>query len=130
MNKYLKYLILFILLCSLIFIYFYKDIKGTKINNDIKENKENVTLIEFMTLTCPACKELAPIIEDIKKEYGEKVNIKVVDANKNRELASKYEIMYVPTLIFLDKDGNLYKKEVGVMPKDKIIDIFKEMGVK
>lgn len=131
MNKFFKYLVLIILLCSITFIFFYKDILSSKKTETETKTITGVpTMLEFMTLTCPACKELAPTIEKIKKEYSSRVNIKVINANIQQDLASKYEIMYVPTLIFLDKDGNVYKKQVGVMSKENIEEIFKEMGVK
>lgn len=54
-----------------------------------------------------------PILEELEKKYGDKVEFKVVDVDENQELASKYGIHAVPTLI-IQKDGTEVKRFMGV----------------
>jgi len=73
----------------------------------------NVILMDFYADWCGPCKMQDPIIEELKKKFGDKVEFKKVDVDTNYELASKYTIHAVPTLI-LEKDGTLFKRYVGV----------------
>lgn len=72
-----------------------------------------VVLIDFSAEWCGPCKMQDPIIEELKKKFQGKVEFRKVDVDANYELASKYAIHAVPTLV-LEKDGVLLKRYVGV----------------
>ncbi len=72
-----------------------------------------VVLMDFFAEWCGPCKMQDPIIEDLKKKLGDKIEFKKIDVDANYELASKYTIHAVPTLI-LEKDGSIFKRYVGV----------------
>ncbi len=72
-----------------------------------------VVLMDFFAEWCGPCKMQDPILEELKKKFQDKVEFKKVDVDTNNELASKYTIHAVPTLI-LEKDGKLFKRYVGV----------------
>ncbi len=72
-----------------------------------------VVLMDFYAEWCGPCKMQDPIMEELKKKLGDKVEFKKVDVDTNMELATKYTIHAVPTLI-LEKDGTLFKRYVGV----------------
>ncbi len=72
-----------------------------------------VVLMDFFAEWCGPCKMQDPIIEELKKKFQDKIEFKKVDVDTNFELASKYTIHAVPTLI-LEKDGTLFKRYVGV----------------
>ncbi len=72
-----------------------------------------VVLMDFYAEWCGPCKMQDPIMEELKKKFGDKVEFKKVDVDTNMELATKYTIHAVPTLI-LEKDGTLFKRYVGV----------------
>lgn len=69
--------------------------------------------MDFYAEWCGPCKMQDPIMEELKKKLGDKVEFKKVDVDTNMELATKYTIHAVPTLI-LEKDGTLFKRYVGV----------------
>ncbi len=73
----------------------------------------NVVLIDFMAEWCGPCKMQDPILDDIKKKFDGKVEFKKIDVDNNNELANKYKVMAVPTLI-IEKDGKILKQFVGV----------------
>jgi thioredoxin 1 len=72
-----------------------------------------VVLMDFYAEWCGPCKMQDPINEEIKKKFGDKIEFKKVDVDTNYELAAKYTVHAVPTLI-LEKDGTLFKRYVGV----------------
>jgi thiol-disulfide isomerase/thioredoxin len=79
---------------------------------------------------CMQCKMQAETLERIRKAYGGKVTIRMVNAGKEQALMSRYEVTLVPTLLFLDASGNVVLKKVGPMGYDAIRDQLSRMGVK
>ncbi len=81
------------------------------INEEKKENK--VVVMDFMADWCGPCKLQDPIIEELKKKYGNKVEFKKINIDNDSRLAEKYLIRAVPTLI-IEKNGDIFRKHVGV----------------
>lgn len=80
-------------------------------NAMIQENKP--TLVDFFATWCGPCRVQAPILEEVKKRVGDMANIIKVDIDQNSELASKYRVQSVPTLIMF-KNGEAIWRAVGV----------------
>ncbi len=72
-----------------------------------------VVLMDFFAEWCGPCKMQDPINEEIKKKFGDRIEFKKIDVDTDQELAIKYTIHAVPTLI-LEKDGVLFKRYTGV----------------
>jgi thioredoxin 1 len=81
--------------------------------------KNNLVLIDFWAAWCMPCKMLEPTIEEISKEYKDKVFVGKVDIDHNRELASRFGIMSIPTVL-LFKKGQVADMIVGAVPKSEI----------
>lgn len=81
----------------------------------IQENKP--TLVDFFATWCGPCKMQAPILEEVKKNVGDKANIIKVDIDKNEELARKYNVQSIPTLIMF-KNGEAVWRAVGLQQQD------------
>ncbi|MBF0117760.1 MAG: thioredoxin fold domain-containing protein [Desulfobacterales bacterium] len=92
-------------------------------------SKGIVTMIDLGAKKCIPCKMMAPIIEELKKEYQGKASIIFIDVWENREEASKYKINAIPTQIFFDKDGKEVNRHIGFMDKKSIINVLEKLGV-
>jgi len=73
-------------------------------------------LVDFWAEWCGPCKMIAPIVEELAKEYEGKVKIGKVDVDANSKTATTYGIMSIPTLIFF-KDGKVADQVVGALSK-------------
>jgi thioredoxin 1 len=85
-------------------------------------------LWDFWATWCPPCKELKPTIEALEKEYAGRIEIRSIDVDQNKDLAQKYGIQAIPTLVLLDAKGTELSRFVGLVPKDTILGRFKAHG--
>lgn len=72
-------------------------------------------IIDFYATWCGPCKALSPLIEKLANEYEGRVKVLKVDVDKNEALAQAARIMSIPTLFFIDREGNI-ERHVGGMP--------------
>lgn len=89
--------------------------------NDTKK----IVLLDFFATWCGPCKMLSPILEDLKKEY-ENIDFYKVDVDESRELAAKYHINSMPTLIFL-KNGKEIERFIGWRSKEELSRIIENI---
>jgi thioredoxin 1 len=85
-------------------------------------------LWDFWATWCPPCKQLKPTIEALEKEYEGKIEIKSIDTDQNQDLAKKFNVQAIPTLVFLDAKGNELSRIVGLVSRDTIVGRFKAHG--
>lgn len=76
-------------------------------------------LVDFWAAWCTPCRMIAPIIEELAKEYDNKVKIGKVDVDENSDTASRYGIMSIPTLVFFKK-GRAMEQIVGALNKSEL----------
>ncbi len=88
-------------------------------------NTEKPVLIDFSAEWCGPCKMLAPILKQVKDSLGDRITIIKIDVDKNQELASKYQVRGVPTMVLYQNGKQLWRQS-GVLTKDQIIKIILE----
>lgn len=90
--------------------------------NDFEKliNESKPTLVDFFATWCVPCKMQSPIIEEVKNEIGDKANVVKVDIDKNRALATQYNVQSIPTLI-LFVSGEPVWRAVGLQQRDALV---------
>ena len=98
-----------------------KPVTITDANFESEVIKSNIpVLIDFWATWCGPCKAIAPIVEDLAKEYDGKVKIGKVDVDDNQQTAIKYGIRSIPTILIM-KNGKVNDTIVGAVPKAQIV---------
>ncbi len=84
-------------------------------------NADGPVLIDYWAEWCGPCKMIAPILEELSVEYGEKLTIAKLNIDENPETPPKYGIRGIPTLM-LFKNGNVEATKVGAVSKSQLAD--------
>ena len=88
----------------------------TDVNFNELLNSGKPLVIDFWAEWCGPCRMVAPIIEELAEEYGDRVLIGKMDVDKNDEVCSQFGIRNIPTILFF-KNGQLVDKQVGAAQK-------------
>ena len=86
----------------------------------------NPVLVDFWAEWCGPCRALAPVLDEVATELGEKVTVVKVNVDENGDLAQQYGIRGIPTMIFF-KNGQAAKTLVGLQPKEEIKKSLQEL---
>ena len=92
--------------------------------NDLIKSK-NPVLVDFFADWCAPCKMMKPILEELKKEVGDSARIVKIDVVQNEELAVKYHILSVPTLMIF-KNGEPIWRQSGVMQAEDLKEVIQK----
>lgn len=86
-------------------------------------------LLDLGAKKCIPCKMMAPLLEELAKEYKGKMDVVFIDVWENPGAGEKYGIQSIPTQILYDADGKEFFRHVGFYPKEDILAKFKEKGI-
>tara|TARA_A100001015_G_scaffold149580_1_gene165905 strand:- start:1291 stop:1587 length:297 start_codon:yes stop_codon:yes gene_type:complete len=82
-------------------------------------NDPKPVLIDFYAEWCGPCKMMPPILKELKEKMGETLRIIKIDVDKNQQIASKYQVRGVPSLMLM-KEGSVLWKQSGVMDANSL----------
>jgi thioredoxin 1 len=88
-------------------------------------NSDKPTLVDFYADWCGPCKAMSPIIEQTKQELGSDATILKINVDNNTDVAKKYGIRSIPTLIIF-KEGNVVWRQSGIPQKELIVETVKK----
>lgn len=80
-----------------------------------------LVMVDFWAAWCGPCRMVSPIVDELSTEYGGRVKVMKLNTDENPEVAGRYQIMGIPTLMFF-KDGNVVDKLVGALSKGQYKD--------
>jgi len=86
-------------------------------------------LVDLGADKCIPCKMMAPILEELKKDYAGTINVKFIDVWKEPDRAKEYGITIIPTQIFFDASGKELFRHEGFFSKEDILGKWKEFGI-
>jgi len=86
-------------------------------------------LVDFGANSCLPCRQMRPVLKEVRTEYSEKAKILVIDVYKNQNLAREHKVLMLPTLVFFDSKGKEAFRHVGILEKEKIVAKLKEIGM-
>ncbi len=84
-------------------------------------------LVDFWAAWCGPCRTVGPVVEELAGEYKGKIKVAKLDVDSNKEVASKYGVRGIPTLM-LFKDGQVVDQIVGAVPKSRIKELLDKVS--
>jgi len=95
-------------------------------NKEWKFEGEKPCIIDFYADWCGPCKMVAPVLEELAKDYEGKINVFKVNTEVEQELASAFGIRSIPSFLFVPADGQP-QMAMGALPKETFIKAFKDV---
>lgn len=84
---------------------------------------EKPVLVDFWASWCGPCRMLAPVVEEIDKEYGDKIKVCKVNVDDEPKLADRFKINAIPTILVF-KNGEIVNKSMGYKKKEDLLKLF------
>ena len=82
---------------------------------------EKLVIVDFWATWCGPCRMLSPLLDEVEAEMADKVEVVKVNVDDADEIAMRFRIMSIPTLLFF-KNGAIVDRSVGAMPKSALVD--------
>jgi len=96
---------------------------STEFNTLIQAEKP--VLVDFFATWCGPCQVLGPVLKQVKDQLGDQIKIVKIDVDKNQELASRWQVRGVPTMVLFQNGKQLWRQS-GVLSKEQILQVFAE----
>jgi len=95
------------------------DITDATFETEVLQSDRPV-VVDFWATWCGPCKMIAPILEEVARDMGDKVKIAKLDVDNNNKTSGKYNIMSIPSLLFF-KNGQVVDQVIGAIPKAQLL---------
>jgi len=102
------------------------EVQITNENFESLKNGQQPLVVDFWATWCGPCRMVAPVIEELAKEYDGKITVGKCDVEENEDLAAEFGIRNIPTILFF-KGGEVVDKLVGAQGKAKLDEKFKSL---
>ena len=89
--------------------------------------KGKPALYDFGAKYCVPCKEMQKVVAELKPQYGDQVEFRMVYSDEEMPLFEKYKIVAIPTQVFFDASGKVVDQHIGALPKEELIKKLKEL---
>src|SRR5438270_10094216 len=99
-------------------------ITDTNFDSEVLKSSQPV-LIDFWATWCAPCRAIAPVVEQLAKDYAGKLKVAKVDIDQNPKVPTQYDVRSIPTLLVF-KGGKVVGQIVGAVPRAKIEDLIKK----
>lgn len=86
-------------------------------------------IIDFYTDWCAPCRRIAPILEELSKEYADKIYIYKINIDKEREIATLFQVRSIPSILFIPQTG-IPQMAVGLYPKATLVQVINNFLLK
>ena len=94
---------------------------ATNTSFDSLLESEKLVIVDFWATWCGPCRMLSPLLDEVEEEMADKVTVVKVNVDDADEIAYRYRIMSIPTLLFF-KGGQIVDRTVGAMPKNALVE--------
>ena len=94
---------------------------ATNTNFDELLQEEKLVIVDFWATWCGPCRMLSPLLDEVEAEMEDKVEVVKVNVDDADEIAMRFRIMSIPTLLFF-KNGAMVDRSVGAMPKSALVE--------
>jgi thioredoxin 1 len=103
------------------------DVVQDTLSNARQQGK--IVMIEIELPGCASCEQMEPVVDKLRIDYKDRLEVLYIDAKQNREYARLFGIFTVPTQIFLDKNGKEFHRHIGFYSYNKIASVLKKKGL-
>jgi len=103
------------------------EINETNFESEVLKSNQPV-LVDFWAEWCGPCKMLAPVLDEIAREQGDRIKIAKVNVDDNPALAQRYGIQSIPTLLYFS-NGEVQNQTIGAVSKRKIVEHLDELAL-
>jgi thioredoxin len=84
-------------------------------------------IYDFGAKYCVPCKEMQKVVAELKPQYGDQVEFRMVYADEEKPLFGEYKIVAIPTQVFLNAEGKEIDRHLGALPKEELIKKLQEL---
>jgi thioredoxin 1 len=82
----------------------------------------SLVMVDFWAVWCGPCQMVAPIVEELATEYAGKLRVMKLNTDENPEIAGRYQVMSIPTILFF-RNGQVVEKLIGARPKRQFKEV-------
>lgn len=97
------------------------------LNNAKKEGR--AVMLELGSVGCRPCEEMKPVMEELRANYREKLDVIFVDIRKDSDTGRRFRVFLIPVQVFLDRNGKEFHRHVGYYSYEEIVSVLKKAGI-